>query len=810
MSGKLSQFIPTFRLILTLTIFAPFNLIGQSPPNNLSLHPDNHLMTLEGLNTSSFYDEDILESVYLEFEQSDYWQQLHDTYDTDSYVQGTLTYKGEVFENIGATFKGNTSYTKVVGGEKYSFGISLDEYVDGQDIEGYNTLNFNNAYEDPSYIKEVIYSHLNRKNIPSAKANFIKLYINGDYWGIYSNVQQLNKDFTKEWYMTNNGTLWRADAPSTEETATTPPTTGGRPGGGGAGGGGGGQWGDGTTALNYLGADTSLYQKYYTLKHSSQDNPWDLLLKVTDILNNTPDSVLIDSLSIYLDIDKTLWFLAHETAFTDDDSYIMKGRQDYYVYYEPETGLISPIEFDGNSALDTRNIAWDMFYNEENENFPLMNRLYAIPELRQRYLAHARTIIDELLDPELTDSLLNKYDALIRNAVETDPVNPYSFSEYESSLAELYDYFGNRKDILLSNSEVAKNGLTIASVMQSVNNVAFVSPEENEAADITTSISETSNVSAVYLYYSSYYVGRFTKVEMFDDGQHNDGTAGDGVYGASIPGFASGEYVRYYVEAIANDEAKTATFSPVGAEHDVYYYRVGVPETAYSDLVINEICASNESIASDNSGEYDDWIELYNNSSESISLNGYYLTDDMTELNKWAFSDVSIEGNSYLTIWADNDEDQGANHANFKLSADGEEIYLINSSGEIADQLLFAEQDKDDTWGRIPNGTGPFAQTEPTFGTENSIYIEEVSSNIISYEKLNIQLYPNPANSYITIESEDSNVVTFSLYNIQGAMVSHETISNSTTVDISHLNKGIYIVNINNSEGSFITKLLIE
>ncbi|MBK6563684.1 MAG: CotH kinase family protein [Saprospiraceae bacterium] len=60
------------------------------------------------------------------------------------------------------------------------------------------------------------------------KANFVKLYINDQYWGIYLNVQQLNKDFLEEWYASNDGNNFRADSP----TGTT----------GGGGGGGGPQW----------------------------------------------------------------------------------------------------------------------------------------------------------------------------------------------------------------------------------------------------------------------------------------------------------------------------------------------------------------------------------------------------------------------------------------------------------------------------------------------------------------------------------------------------------------------------------------
>jgi hypothetical protein len=110
------------------------------------------------------------------------------------------------------------------------------------------------------------------------------------------------------------GIWWRADRP----------TTGGGPGGGGG-------WGDGTAALNFLTSDTADYQQYYTLKESTRTQPWDYLVTVCDKLENTPLAALEDTLLNYMDLDRTLWYLASEIAWTDDDSYVYKGKMDYYV-----------------------------------------------------------------------------------------------------------------------------------------------------------------------------------------------------------------------------------------------------------------------------------------------------------------------------------------------------------------------------------------------------------------------------------------------------------------------------------------------
>lgn len=61
-------------------------------------------------------------------------------------------------------------------------------------------------------------------------------------------------------------------------------------------------------------------------------------MKVCDELNNTPLAQLEDSLGKYMNIDRVLWNLAVENAFADDDSYIHKGKNDYSIYFEPESG----------------------------------------------------------------------------------------------------------------------------------------------------------------------------------------------------------------------------------------------------------------------------------------------------------------------------------------------------------------------------------------------------------------------------------------------------------------------------------------
>ncbi len=138
------------------------------------------------------------------------------------------------------------------------------------------------------------------------------------------------------------------------------------------------------------------------------------------------------------------------------------------------------------------------------------------------------------------------------------------------------------------------------------------------------------------------------------------------------------------------------------------------------NLVINEFMADNDSIAADPTGDYDDWIELYNSSPSSISLEGYHLSDDLEDPAQWTFPAATIAAGGYLCIWADNDEGDEGVHTNFKLSKSGEAIILSASDGSVIDQVVFGAQETDVSTGRHPNGNGEFAKLVPSFGAENS------------------------------------------------------------------------------------------
>lgn len=774
------------KVFLSLGCLVSFatSLLSQNLPDEMHLSPDGRMLLIGDLPNTGLYDQSQIRSIYLTFPQTNYWNLLIANYSSQTNIPATMVVDGITYDSVGVRFKGQTSYSGTMSSQKKSFNIETDFIYGNQDLMGYNILNLNNCFQDESFIREVFFQHQIKKHIPAAKSAYVKLYINGGNWGVYPNVQQLNKDFLEEWFLSNDGTNWRADRP---------------PGSGGPGGG----WGDGTAALNWLGADTSLYKPYYTLKSTNKPNPWEELKNTCDILENTPLATLPTTLKDYMDIDRALWFLASEVLFADDDSYIYKGKMDYYAYWEPETGRLVPQEYDGNSVMDPTHQTWSAFYNATNANYPLMNRLFAVPELRQRYLAHLRTLITEYFDTTTAFPIINNYKAMIDTMVLNDPKKIYTYTQFNNEIPVLKNFITTRKNFLLSNTEVAQVAPLISATTYFTNGSAWTAPSETDNVVVTTQVTSVAGIFEVNLYYSSQLVGNFSKLPMFDDGVHDDGAAADGIYGATIPAQSAGSWVRFYIEATANNAAHSAKYDPAGAEHNVFVYVVNPILASDTSMVINEIMASNSTTVIDNAGEYEDWIELYNNDASPKDISGYYLTDNPVNLGKWQFpAGTIIPGNGYFIVWADEDSSQGAYHANFKLSASGEMLFLLNTTGELVDSLSWGQQTTDMGYARVPNGYGGFIIQQPTFSFNNNLTgIDEIAA-----ENSDLVIYPNPANDYVCVQLTGMDKGTLEIIDAVGKVIYQTTLQHDARINISTWQPGIYIIR----SGSVNKKLVIQ
>lgn len=659
---------------------------------------------LRAVRTEGLFDSNLLRTVKLTFTNSNWANQLATARTTGGNVPAFLELdNGASVPNAGARYKGNTSYT--AGGAKKSVNLDLN-YADPEArLMGYRAVNLNNAAGDNTIMREPLYFNVMRQYAPSPHGALARLTINGAYWGVYSMVDQINNDLVDEWFPSHAGDRWRAP----------------NVGGGGTGGPGG--FASAASAFSYLGANVSSYERRYELKSDNSTNAWERLIHAIDVLNNTPAAELRDKVEEVFAVDRWLWFLAVENVFVDDDSYWNKGA-DYAFYYEPESGRIHPVEHDGNEAFTAAmgiNFSLSPVQGSTGTNRPLLSRLLAIKELRQRYLGHMRAVLEECFNPACLNPVIEHYHQLSVAAIAADSRKGYSMSAYTNALTAVKTYVRNRYTFLTNHAELRP----LAPVIGVVEGPAG-DPTTADLPVITAQVKAngTDGIDSVWLYWRDQPYGRFSVTRMFDDGLHGDGSAGDDLYGATTAYAAAGHRVNYYVEARSANDAQAAAFSPARAEQETYHYRVVLPRAATSPVVINELMAANVSTITDPQGEFDDWIELRNLTDQAVDLTGHYLTDDPAEPTRWAFpAGTSIPPGGFLIVWADGDA--GARlglHASFKLSSDGEEILLIDTDANlnaVLSSVTFGLQEVDRSYGRSAASPEIWEVMDPTPGEVN-------------------------------------------------------------------------------------------
>ena len=447
----------------------------------------------------SLYEPTVLRTLFLEFENDDWEAELADFSRTDVEVPATVTVDGKKYPNVGVQFRGMSSLMGVRAGSKRSMNLSFDFVDSKQRLYGYKTLNLLNAHEDPTFLHTVLYSHIARKYIPAPKANFVKVAVNGESWGVYVNAQQYNKEFLAENYPSTKGSRWKV-----------PGSPMGRGG------------------LEYLGDNVESYKSRYTLKTNENDKAWSALIKLCKTLNETPVDQLEEALTPMLNIDETLWFLALDNALINGDGYWVRAS-DYSIYLD-EKGVFHMIPHDMNEAFqppmgpgmggpggpggpggrggrpgrpgegrpgdgrpgdgrpgdgrpgdgrpgDGRppiagqgpggpggrgpggpgggprggggGVDLDPLVGLNDSSKPLRSKLLAVPRLKQKYLEHVRTIASESLDWNALHSVVAQFHQLIAHEIEIDTRKLSSFEEFEQTVSGVTPAQGSRPHMSL-------------------------------------------------------------------------------------------------------------------------------------------------------------------------------------------------------------------------------------------------------------------------------------------------------------------------------------------------------------------------
>lgn len=532
------------------------------------------------LQAQGLYDIPTVRSIYIDFENPNYDAILKAGWLQESGHRelATLTMDGTTYDSVAIRYKGNSTFAvpRDQNNPKIPLNIDMDDYIDQQDLLGFDKIKLANGFFDPTMVREVLAYTIYRRYMPASLANHMKVYVEGNYLGMYVNTESVNKDFLKKHFDYKKGVLFKCD-PQAQFGSNDP-------------------WLE--PDLKWYGPDSATYYSRYDLK---TDNGWTELLHLIDVLNHDPDS-----LPTVLNIDRAMWYLAVSTVIANYDTYNGVYIHNYYLY-KHKNGLFQMIPWDlsesfigaisGASGLSNQQLyRWDPFV--ATKGLPLMNVIKSNSVYNKQYIAHIRTILNEIMDKDSLSTVIgdlqNKiaFDMAADNNAFMGFGNTYFYSNVNQDLnapflrvAGILPTVQGRSAYLLSHPEVSKVPPAIPSVSRS-----SLFPGTGEDITVRATVSNAQFVELMVT--KSEYASHFQSIHMRDDGMHDDGAAGDGVYGAKVPFKAMGDEVKYYVRAQNQDAMQ---LNPQRAEYVFYEYTVGAPQTITSPPALQLTISPNPS-----------------------------------------------------------------------------------------------------------------------------------------------------------------------------------------------------------------------
>ncbi len=147
----------------------------------------------------------------------DDWDGFIETCEDEEYTSCTVIIDGDSYKNVAIRAKGNTSLSTVsqLGSDRYSLKIEFDHYNSAENYYGLDKLCLNNIIQDTTYMKDYLsYQLMAQMGVPSPLCSYAYITINGEDWGLYLAVEDVEDAFLERNYGSDHGELYKPDSQS--------------------------------------------------------------------------------------------------------------------------------------------------------------------------------------------------------------------------------------------------------------------------------------------------------------------------------------------------------------------------------------------------------------------------------------------------------------------------------------------------------------------------------------------------------------------------------------------------------------------
>lgn len=328
----------------------------------------------------------------------------------------------DTVKNVGFRLRGNTSRFS----QKKSFKISFNTFVSGRKYQGVKKINLNGQHNDPTMIREkLFYDIWNRCGMPQRRTTFVRLYINGNYYGLYTGLEEMDKDWLVRNFSSPGGNLYKCTYPAD---------------------------------LQFLGLGQQTYKnivsgsvtggRAYDLQTNETADDYSTLVQLVAGLQNASGPQMADQLNQVVNVDGYLKALAIDVSTGNWDNYAY-NKNNYYLYFNPQTQRMEFISYDTDNTfgVDWIGINWATRlatnWIHPTEARPLAKKLLEVPEFRNRYYSYLDSISNHVVHPNIIFGHIDSLQELIYDWAAEDVFRTldygYTMADFELGFSGTVD-----------------------------------------------------------------------------------------------------------------------------------------------------------------------------------------------------------------------------------------------------------------------------------------------------------------------------------------------------------------------------------
>ncbi len=495
-----------------------------------------------------FYDLNTVQEIKLNF-PTENWSYFLDSlrYNGDGLFLGKVEINGQPFENVGVRYQESKSFTP--GDKRNSLEIELNYINKNQNFQGHSTIILSHSLRDPSMVREVLSFEIARDYVPAPKANYARVEVNGENYGLFVNIEAVDPVFLDTHFGSSGNALFKVNHFAGDNT---PP-------------------GCKSKIFGSLEYDSNVSCYLNNFKKLS-DHGWDDLMELAKMLNQQPDKI-----ESVLNVDRTLWMLAFNNLLVNLSSYSGQHSVNYYLYKDDD-GQFNPIIWHLNltfgsfkntgqgSDLNLKDLQnMDPLLHLDDASKPLISNLLKNEFYKKIYLSHVKTILEDFFSNGRYKKQAQILHDLIRTDFSKDPRDDYSLADFDSSLTKT---IGKRSkipgifELMEKRVEYLKSHPALEVLPPEISEVRVIgrpqfSSERVKNFRVVAKVDKFPK--RVKLVYRLSGEGDFREAMMYDDGNNNDGKLNDGTFGTIIIPENGESVIEYYILA---ENATLVNYSP--------------------------------------------------------------------------------------------------------------------------------------------------------------------------------------------------------------------------------------------------------